>query len=304
MVYGYGGGSFNAQAGHQSIDSDYASVNEQTGIYAGDGGFNIKVNGTTDLQGAVIASTANKDKNSLITGELKYSDLNNHAEYQAVGGSAGIGSAPPPSASYQSGDADSTTKAAISEATIIIDGKQATDAQLAGLSRDTEHANQVLKPIFDLQKVQDNMALAQVVSEIVSTIATTTANVQKEESWQQRDEALKALEDTRPSNGKNIAERLTTATTRNIYSSNWAITTPCGKTTNRQTSCTNKPNSNTAPAALTNAPPKPWQPWRAVLPVATSAKRQRVPPCPMLPTKSVSILMVKSQRQRTKRQES
>ncbi|WP_037586252.1 VENN motif pre-toxin domain-containing protein, partial [Stenoxybacter acetivorans] len=61
---------------------------------------------------------------------------------------------------------------------------------------DTEHANSVLAPIFNLQKVQDNMALAQVVSEIVSTIATTAANVQKEESWQQRDEALKALEDT------------------------------------------------------------------------------------------------------------
>ena len=35
---------------------DFASVNEQTGIQAGDGGFQVNVKGNTDLKGAVIAS--------------------------------------------------------------------------------------------------------------------------------------------------------------------------------------------------------------------------------------------------------
>ena len=37
---------------------DFASVGEQAGIRAGDGGFGIRVAGATDLKGAVIASTA------------------------------------------------------------------------------------------------------------------------------------------------------------------------------------------------------------------------------------------------------
>ena len=38
------------------------SVTEQSGIYAGDGGFDITVGGHTQLDGAVIASTGSADK--------------------------------------------------------------------------------------------------------------------------------------------------------------------------------------------------------------------------------------------------
>ncbi|MGA0569787.1 hemagglutinin repeat-containing protein [Variovorax sp. VNK109] len=46
-----------AYAGHSGIDSDYASVNEGSGIEAGDGGFQISVANNTALTGGVIAST-------------------------------------------------------------------------------------------------------------------------------------------------------------------------------------------------------------------------------------------------------
>ncbi|EGO62707.1 hemagglutinin repeat-containing protein, partial [Acetonema longum] len=73
----------------RNIKSNYSSVNEQTGIFAGDGGFDIYVEGNTDLKGAVIASKAATGQNKLSTGTLTYSDIENKAEYRAS--SAGIG---------------------------------------------------------------------------------------------------------------------------------------------------------------------------------------------------------------------
>ena len=69
-----------------SANSDYASVTEQSGIKAGDDGFQIKVGGNTDLKGAVIASTEQAvldDKNILVTASLTTSDIANHAEASA-----------------------------------------------------------------------------------------------------------------------------------------------------------------------------------------------------------------------------
>jgi filamentous hemagglutinin len=82
-------------------DSTYASVVEQTGLYAGKGGFDINVEGNTDLKGAVIASTADKDKNTLTTGTLTTSDIENKAEYKSdtstIAGSFTAGSSVPAS---------------------------------------------------------------------------------------------------------------------------------------------------------------------------------------------------------------
>ena len=46
-------GSYNSS----KVLGDYASVSEQAGIQAGDGGFRLKVKGHTDLTGAVITSS-------------------------------------------------------------------------------------------------------------------------------------------------------------------------------------------------------------------------------------------------------
>ena len=87
--YGFSG---SASASQQKIDSDYASVTEQSGIKAGDGGFQVNVKGNTDLKGAVIASTdkaVQEGTNSLTTGTLTTSEIHNHADYSAS--SIGIG---------------------------------------------------------------------------------------------------------------------------------------------------------------------------------------------------------------------
>lgn len=66
-----------------NTDSTYRSVQEQSGIYAGQGGFDVNVRGNTDLKGGILASTAEAGKNSLTTGTLTTSDIENKAEYSS-----------------------------------------------------------------------------------------------------------------------------------------------------------------------------------------------------------------------------
>ncbi|RQV67630.1 filamentous hemagglutinin N-terminal domain-containing protein [Burkholderia cenocepacia] len=87
----YGASSVSGNISQQKMNSDYAAVREQSGIKAGNGGFQVNVNGNTDLKGGVIASSdkAVRDGvNSLTTATLTASDIQNHASYDAS--SAGV----------------------------------------------------------------------------------------------------------------------------------------------------------------------------------------------------------------------
>ncbi|WP_426074338.1 hemagglutinin repeat-containing protein [Janthinobacterium sp. DSP2-3-3] len=94
----YGAGaSVNASFGQSKMHSDYASVQEQSGIKAGAGGFQILVGGNTDLKGAIISSGAAPGANSLNTGTLTQSDIKNHsvADASSMGLSGGFSFADP-----------------------------------------------------------------------------------------------------------------------------------------------------------------------------------------------------------------
>lgn len=126
------GGSISAS--QSNVNSDFASVTQQSGIRAGDGGFDVQVKGNTDLKGGTITSTQaaiDQDKNRFETaGQLTTSDIQNKADYKAsaIGFSAGtsagtsansLGGALKPSGNSigfgkDSGSASSTTQAAIS----------------------------------------------------------------------------------------------------------------------------------------------------------------------------------------------
>ncbi|WP_291915356.1 hemagglutinin repeat-containing protein [Limnohabitans sp.] len=83
------GGSASASFSHSSTDinSNYQSVGEQTAIRAGDGGFDIDVQGKTTLTGAQITSTQaaiDNNKNSFKSaGGLDMQDLQNTAQFDA-----------------------------------------------------------------------------------------------------------------------------------------------------------------------------------------------------------------------------
>ncbi|ROM86006.1 adhesin [Pseudomonas brassicacearum] len=93
----YGMSSVNGMSGSfgaTDIDSNYASVIEQSGIKAGDEGFDIRVGGNTDLVGGVIASSdkaVQDGKNRLVTASLTSRDIKNKAEYDASSVSVGGG---------------------------------------------------------------------------------------------------------------------------------------------------------------------------------------------------------------------
>ncbi|WP_199544201.1 hemagglutinin repeat-containing protein [Paraburkholderia kururiensis] len=99
----YGASSVAANFSQNKANSDFASVTEQSGIKAGDRGFQIDVKGNTDLKGAVIASSDNAVQdglNSLTTATLTHSDVENHAEYSAqqvgIGGGYSFGGSTKP----------------------------------------------------------------------------------------------------------------------------------------------------------------------------------------------------------------
>jgi filamentous hemagglutinin len=89
----FGASSVSASFSNAKASGDYASVVEQSGIQAGNGGFQVTVGGNTDLKGGVIASSeqAIQDgKNRLATATLTTSDIQNHDRHDASGISLGV----------------------------------------------------------------------------------------------------------------------------------------------------------------------------------------------------------------------
>jgi filamentous hemagglutinin len=159
FTFGYGGGA-DASISHTGIDSNFASVNQQTGIVAGTGGFDVNVAGRTQLNGAEIASAAPATSNNLTTGSLGFSDIRNSMAYSAS--TQGFSTSGGPSFAQTSDSANGTTHAAVSPGTITVksDQQSGTDST-AGLSRDTANANQTVQNTFNLQQVQNDLAFAQ-----------------------------------------------------------------------------------------------------------------------------------------------
>jgi filamentous hemagglutinin family protein len=166
--------SIQGSASKGKIESDYQSVTEQAGIYAGEGGFDINVGKNTDLKGAVISSEAEAEKNRISTDTLTYSDIENKAEYKA--NSVGVNVNTSKNAEYNEkgvtpnigvtgkGDADSTTKSAVSEGTIEVRSNPQQD--LSGLSRNTTNSLNALGKIFDKKTVEEQQELAALFGEI------------------------------------------------------------------------------------------------------------------------------------------
>ncbi|MBY9063222.1 hemagglutinin repeat-containing protein [Sphingomonas yunnanensis] len=199
---GVGGGvgslSGNVSSGRQL--GAFASVGEQSGIYAGDGGYSLRVAGDTTLVGGVIASTAEESKNSLTTRTLHASDLENSETWRARqvalgGGIGGIGadragqagpggatplpgvplgglgrlSAAVPVALGAGGEQSSVTRAAISAGAITLTSGDAASRRVAEtISRDPGAANAgALRRQFTdtkRQEVADGFWAAQVLT--------------------------------------------------------------------------------------------------------------------------------------------
>ncbi|MFM2464003.1 hemagglutinin repeat-containing protein [Paraburkholderia sp. RL17-368-BIF-A] len=189
-----GGGSASFSHTNASANGSYAGVNEQAGIQAGDGGFNVNVKGNTDLKGAVIASDADASKNNLATGTLSYSDVQNSSSYNAHTGGIGggvtagdgganygttgstsghnAGGAAPMLSQNDSGSDSATTRSGISAGTINVTDAAHQTQDIASLNRDTSNANGTVAKLPDVNNLLDRqgdmMAAAGAAGEAVS----------------------------------------------------------------------------------------------------------------------------------------
>ncbi|NBD20317.1 filamentous hemagglutinin N-terminal domain-containing protein [Aquabacterium fontiphilum] len=186
VTIGSGAGS-GGQASYSSskVNSDYASVVQRSGIEAGDGGFQVNVQGQTTLQGGVIASTdkaVDEGRNSLNTQGLSLSDIDNRASYEAKAVSVSVGT----SAGQNSAGIGQASDSAAST----------TTAGVSGLAGDhsvrTGDASQGLDRIFDREGVtQDVTAQATVMAEFGKQASKAAADYTqrkretlKLEAWQ------------------------------------------------------------------------------------------------------------------------
>ncbi|MDK1397491.1 hemagglutinin repeat-containing protein [Pseudomonas protegens] len=162
-----------------NMSSDYKGVTDQSGLYAGKGGYTIDVGKNTTLQGAVIASEASADKNLLITDRLLVSDIKNTSEIKSTSasvsvssGSGGTGMGAPMGMALNESD-HSRTLSAVSEGTIIVRNPEGAN-DLVGLSRDTANANQKLdKP--DEKAMRERMDLINSSAALAQSIGNTIA---------------------------------------------------------------------------------------------------------------------------------
>ncbi|OWF75668.1 hypothetical protein B4900_20570, partial [Yersinia rohdei] len=201
------GGSFNfgSMTGSASINAsrdkmhrNFDSVQEQTGIFSGAGGFDITVGEHTQLNGAVIGSTASADKNTLDTGTLGFSDIENKADFKVEHQSVGISTGGNIGGQFagnmangllvganNEGHADGITHAAVSDGTITIRDTEKQQQNVDDLSRDVEHANNALSPIFDKEKEQNRLREINLIGEIgnqVADIARTQGKIAEEKA--------------------------------------------------------------------------------------------------------------------------
>jgi filamentous hemagglutinin len=93
LSVGVGVWSAGVSASSARAGGNFASVKEQSGIKAGDGGFDVDVKGRTDLKGAVIQSTqaaVENARNTFKSASLTTSDIQNFDSYKASGASLGV----------------------------------------------------------------------------------------------------------------------------------------------------------------------------------------------------------------------
>ncbi|MGC0952062.1 hemagglutinin repeat-containing protein [Pantoea agglomerans] len=207
----------SASMSGSKIYNDFDSVQQQSGISAGDGGYKIYVGNHTQLDGAIIASSATPDKNHLSTGTLGWTDIENHANAGGSGFSAAVSGSMGKNTTHtsdssgndtsksgqfqQSGDnslpmgtlqqtkdrASSTTYSAISPGTIEIRNPDAQKQDVSQISRDTAAAENVLKDKFDVQKAEGSLAIQREMAVLgQQAIQQTFDALKKQEKEQER----------------------------------------------------------------------------------------------------------------------
>ncbi|WP_234667820.1 hemagglutinin repeat-containing protein [Halomonas sp. TD01] len=213
--------SLDLDLSRTKLNSDFQSVNEQSGLRAGDGGFQVNVGGTTNLTGGAITSTQtaiDEDRNRFTTagqtasealesGALTVSDIANNATYDAESISVSLSSG-----GNDSGES-STGLSGIGTGRDDGSASRTTESAISGLAGNqdarTGDADTGIAPIFDAESVRkDVQAQATITQEFgsrASKLVGDTAQAKLEEAQLKRlqADAAQAAGDTERANQLN-----------------------------------------------------------------------------------------------------
>lgn len=198
-------------------NGSYQGVGQQSGLFAGNGGYHVDA-GHVNLVGGAIAST-HAGNSELTADSLTFTDLQNHMDYKSTSGSisggfgnAGTGPAGkgvgageqlkdigssiassklegPTGVSlggglpmHESGSDSSSTRATLTEGNITIGGRKTTAAEL-GVNTDAAAAHRALEEMPDANKLlADQQAMANAASTVLATSKQVAADVQAYQS--------------------------------------------------------------------------------------------------------------------------
>lgn len=193
------GNAWNADgyASAGKAEGNYQGVGQQSGLFAGNGGYHVDA-GHVNLVGGAIAST-HAGNSELTAGSLTFTDLQNHMDYTASSGSISGGAggqmdgwAPKPGAAaprggpglsmMEKGSDSSSTLATLTEGNITIGGKQTSAAEL-GINTDASGAHRALDALPDANKLlADQQAMAAAAGTVMATSQQIAWDVQAYQS--------------------------------------------------------------------------------------------------------------------------
>ncbi|MFP1933781.1 hemagglutinin repeat-containing protein, partial [Lonsdalea quercina] len=246
-------GSMDISSGR--INNEYRAVIDQSGVFAGKGGFDIFVGNHTQLDGAVIASDAEAAKNRLSTNTLGWSDIENWAESSgnqyALSVSGGVGkstdsggvvattgesqtggyqgsSGGKPSMSMASFTqrATSTTHSAVAEGEVLVRDSANQQQDVATLSRDTEHAHSVLENNFDRNAIRDKLEIQQQAMSLGTQAMTAYAESQQNAAKQQARDEMAASGELDGLSETEIEQRVLGSATFKAAESEYGVGSP------------------------------------------------------------------------------
>ena len=209
----------SGNASQSKANGSSSTVNEQSGLFAGDGGYHVNAD-TIALKGAAIASS-NAAKSELTANAITFQNIDNKMDYKAssmsVSGSVGgasknadststskgiqsqtMGGASNPNLTpgivlQDKGSDSSITYATLTDGKINIGGNSVSSAKDLGAHTDLASANTAIAALPDLKNVMKNQQAMAAAANTVIAVGTQIANDRASSANKKIDQANKDI---------------------------------------------------------------------------------------------------------------
>ncbi|MBB3571831.1 hemagglutinin repeat-containing protein [Rhizobium sp. BK491] len=172
---GISSGGISGGYNQGAVTGDYANVTQQSGIFAGSGGYHVSTDGTVNLVGGFIGSTADPKNNDLTANQILYSNIENSMSASSTSyGFSLLGSGiPVPVVGQPAKQSDNgATLATITPGNWTLTNQS---QDLASLNTDASKANTQVDP-FDIDKLKAQQQSAAALSQLANMAIGSLAN--------------------------------------------------------------------------------------------------------------------------------